>query len=271
MHRGRSSWAVFGLFLLTLGTMFEATAQSYDRWSIDKAHEHMNQAFNLMLQNGWRPCSNTPAVCRQAEWHLSQANEHIINVFNAVIAANDAQGRPCLLTDPWPAYRAAERLKNDGAGLRRYGGTYYYWGYSANTISGWLNDPYCAANVPQPQPSPSPAPQPAPSPPPRPQPVTPGPERCNDRSIPVDAHLAGYARGYGGGHTSIPMKGEFACKGPGAYWRVTRSEITQYQCDSDYRNCRQTKVIPVQRAEVLENKTTYWVSDSAWWVKQLVQ
>ncbi len=100
------------------------------------------------------------------------------------------------------------------------------------------------------------------------QPVA-GHGRCVDPSIPVDAFLTGYDRLYGGGHTSIPMKGEYACTGAGTYSRVTPLRIIDYQCDSNFTNCRQIKVKPVTKMEIVEDKIIYWVSDTTWYEKKL--
>lgn len=256
-----------GIAVLMVLVMFPAiaAAQSYDRWSIDQAHQHMNTAYGIMASTGWQHCYYAQQACQQVEWHLGQASEHIMTVFNTVIASRDSNGA-CLLMDPSTAHGAAVRLKAFGESLSTYGGR-YYWGHSADTISGWLTDPPCMFG-PGPGPPP-PAPTPVPPPPPVPWPVPPGPERCADPSIPSDASLTGYNRLYGGGHSSIPMKGEFACTGPGRFMRVTRSEFTEYQCEADYTNCRQTKVTPIVRTEVKEGSTVYWVSSDSWWVKKL--
>ena len=96
-----------------------------------------------------------------------------------------------------------------------------------------------------------------------------GPGCCADPTIPVDAFLTGYDRLYGGGGTSFPMKGEYACTGRGTYSRVTPLRITDYECDPDFTNCREVKRTPVIKREFKENKILFWVSDRTWWEKEL--
>lgn len=99
------------------------------------------------------------------------------------------------------------------------------------------------------------------------QPDTAGPEICNNPAITPDAYLTGYNRLYGGGQSSIAVKGEYACVRAGVYMRITPSEFTEYQCEPDFANCRQTKITPVIKTEDNQLSTTYWTSNDDWWVK----
>ena len=91
---------------------------------------------------------------------------------------------------------------------------------------------------------------------------------CGNNSVPVDGSLTGYNRLYGGGHSSIPMKGDYACTGRGTYWRVTAQNIMEYTCNADYTNCSLTKVNNVIKLETKPDHKVYWVSDDTWWVRK---
>ena len=94
-----------------------------------------------------------------------------------------------------------------------------------------------------------------------------GPEICNNPSIAPDAYLTSYHRLYGGGQSSMPIKGEYTCVGNGVYWRTTQSAFIEYKCEPDFTDCRQTEIMPVIKTEDNQSTTTYWVSNDAWLVK----
>jgi hypothetical protein len=91
---------------------------------------------------------------------------------------------------------------------------------------------------------------------------------CANNSIPADGSLTGYNRLYGGGHSSIPMKGDYACTGRGQYLHVTSQNIMEYTCNDDYTNCRLTKVNNVIKLETKPDHLVYWVSGDTWWVRK---
>ncbi len=93
------------------------------------------------------------------------------------------------------------------------------------------------------------------------------PSVCADSSVASDGGLTGYNRIYGGGGTSIPMKGSFACTGTGTYWHVTEQSISKYRCEPDFGNCTRMEVMPVIKAERKNGSEVYWTSDSDWWVR----